>query len=64
MKPMKKHSDAAMDKATGKAAAKTAVHKHEAAMHKGEPKTKLAAGGMLARGGGAAKRGLRFTKNG
>lgn len=55
-----KHSDAAMDKTM----VKTAVHKHEANMHKGEPKTKLAKGGMVARGGGAAKRGLGFVKNG
>lgn len=37
----KVHSDAAMDKKT----VKTAVHKHEKAMHKGEPLTKLAKGG-------------------
>lgn len=60
MKPKMKHSDMPMDKKVVKAA----VHKHESNMHKGEPKTKLAAGGMLARGGGAAKKGLRFTKNG
>ena len=57
---MKKHSDMPMDKKV----VKTAVHKHEAAMHPGKPKTKLAKGGMVARGGGAAKRGLGFVKNG
>lgn len=36
-----KHDDAAMDKA----ATKTAVHKHEKAMHPGKPLTKLAKGG-------------------
>jgi hypothetical protein len=55
-----KHADMAMDKQ----AVKTAVHKHEAAMHPGKPKTKLAKGGMVARGGGAAKKGLKFTRNG
>ncbi len=55
-----KHSDMAMDKK----AVKTAVHKHEANMHPGKPKTKLAKGGMVARGGGAAKKGMRFTRNG
>ena len=57
---MKKHDDAKMDKPVMAAA----VHKHEANMHPGKPKTKLAKGGMVARGGGAAKRGLRFVKNG
>lgn len=37
----KVHSDAAMDKNM----VKTAVHKHEKSMHKGEPLTKLAKGG-------------------
>lgn len=37
----KVHSDAAMDKK----AMKSAVHKHEKALHKGEPLTKLAKGG-------------------
>lgn len=55
-----KHADMAMDKQ----AVKTAVHKHETAMHPGKPKTKLAKGGMVARGGGAATKGLRFTRNG
>jgi hypothetical protein len=39
----KVHSDAAMDKKT----VKTAVHKHEKAMHKGKPLTKLAKGGKV-----------------
>jgi hypothetical protein len=39
----KVHSDAAMDKK----AMKTAVHKHEKALHKGEPLTKLAKGGKV-----------------
>ena len=34
-------------KASGRAPAKTAVHKHEKAMHKGKPLTKLAKGGKL-----------------
>ena len=42
-----------------KAIAKEQVKDHEKRMHK-----KMAAGGMVARGGGAAKRGLRFVKNG
>lgn len=37
------HDDAAMDKK----AVKTAVHKHEKALHKGEPLTKLAKGGKV-----------------
>lgn len=57
---MKKHDDAKMDKPM----IRQAVHKHEAAMHPGKPKTKLAKGGMVARGGGAAKRGLKFSCNG
>ena len=36
-----KHSDVKMDKAM----MKTAVHKHERAMHPGKPLTKLRAGG-------------------
>lgn len=52
---MKKHEDAKMDKAT----VKKAVHKHEAAMHPGKPKTKLASGGKVkVRGTGAATKGL------
>jgi len=39
----KVHSDVAMDKK----AVKTAVHKHEKAMHKGEPLTKLKRGGPV-----------------
>lgn len=57
---MKKHDDAKMDKPL----VRQAVHKHEAAMHPGKPKTKLAKGGMVARGGGAAKRGMKFSCNG
>lgn len=55
-----KHSDMAMDKQ----AVKVAVHKHESNMHPGKAKTKLAQGGMVARGGGAAKKGLKFVRNG
>jgi hypothetical protein len=45
---------------------KAAVHKHEDKMHPGKPKTKLAGGGMIARGGGAVtkKGALKFVKNG
>lgn len=39
----KVHADVAADKAM----VKTAVHKHEKAMHKGEPLTKLARGGKV-----------------
>ena len=51
------------------AAVKTAVHKHEGAMHPGKPKTKMAKGGsvdMYARGGGAVtkKGALKFVQNG
>jgi hypothetical protein len=42
-----------------KTIAKEQVKEHEQRMHK-----KMAAGGMVTRGGGAAKRGLRFVKNG
>lgn len=45
-------------------AVKTAVHKHESAMHPGKPKTKLAKGGMVMRGCGAATKGKNFTRNG
>jgi hypothetical protein len=56
-----KHTDAAQDKPMMQAA----VNKHEARLHKGEPKTKLAKGGMIARGGGAARKSsLRFVRNG
>jgi len=57
---MKKHTDMAMDKK----AVKIAVGKHEDNMHPGKPKTKLAKGGMVARGGGAATKGMKFTRNG
>jgi len=39
--------------------ATTKVREHERKMHK-----KMASGGMVARGGGAAKKGLKFTRNG
>jgi hypothetical protein len=56
-----KHADVKMDKAV----VKKAVHKHEAAMHPGKPKTKLQKGGMIARGGGAARKSsLVFRRNG
>lgn len=55
-----KHADMAMDKK----AVEVAVGKHETNMHPGKPKTKLAKGGMVARGGGAATKGLKFTRNG
>lgn len=49
-----KHKDVEMDKSM----VKTAVHKHEAAMHPGKPKTKLAKGGKVKiRGCGAATKG-------
>lgn len=52
----KKHSDAAMDKPL----IRTAVHKHESAMHPGKPKTKLAVGGgVKIRGTGAATKGTK-----
>lgn len=38
--------------------AKTEVKAHEQRMHK------LAKGGMVARGGGAATKGMKFTRNG
>jgi hypothetical protein len=51
-----KHSDVKMDKAV----VKKAVHKHEAAMHPGKPKTKLAkGGGIKIRGTGAATKGTK-----
>ena len=56
----KKHDDAAMDKPM----IASAVHKHESAMHPGKPKTKLAKGGMVMRGTGAATKGKKFTRNG
>ena len=50
-----KHSDVKMDKTV----VKKAVHKHEAAMHPGKPKTKLAKGGITTRGNGAATKGTK-----
>lgn len=41
-----------------KSIAKAEVKDHEKRMHK------MAKGGMVARGGGAAKKGLKFTRNG
>lgn len=46
---------------------KAAVRKHETNMHPGKPMTKLAKGGMVARGGGGAvtkPEALKFTRNG
>jgi len=51
----KKHSDVKMDKA----AMQKAVNKHEAKLHKGQPKTKLASGGITTRGNGAATKGTK-----
>lgn len=51
-----KHTDAKMDAKVAKQEAQKAVKQHETKMH--------AKGGMVARGGGLAKKGLRFTKNG
>lgn len=53
----KVHEDAAMDKAT----VKTAVHKHEKALHKGEPMTKLAKGGKVPRVEAMDKREMAMT---
>lgn len=53
----KVHDDAAMDKK----AVKTAVHKHEKAMHKGEPLTKLAKGGKVPRVEAMEKREMAQT---
>jgi hypothetical protein len=53
----KVHSDVAMDK---KVVAK-AVHKHEKAMHKGEPLTKLAKGGKVEAPGFIGKTMLKDT---
>ena len=51
-----KHDDVEMDKKM----VKKAVHKHEAKMHPGKPKTKLAkGGGIKIRGCGAAKKGTK-----
>lgn len=52
-----KSEDAQKVKAV-KSIAKAEVKSHEQRMHK------MAKGGMVARGGGAAKKGLRFTRNG
>ena len=41
-----------------KSIAKAEVKDHEKRMHK------MAKGGMVARGGGAASKGLKFTRNG
>ena len=54
-----KHDDAKADKPM----LQKAINKHETNMHPGKPKTKLATGGVV-RGGGAAVKGLRFTRNG
>jgi hypothetical protein len=52
----KKHSDVKMDKKM----MQTAVNKHEANLHKGQPKTKLAkGGGIKIRGTGAATQGTK-----
>jgi hypothetical protein len=51
------HSDAAMDK---KAVVK-AVHKHEKALHKGEPLTKLARGGKVPKVEAVDKREMAAT---
>jgi hypothetical protein len=50
---MKKHEDVKKDKAM----MQKAVNKHEGRLHKGEPKTKLAKGGMAMKAKGVAKRG-------
>lgn len=52
------------DVAQDKAMVKSAVHKHEKAMHKGEPLTKLANGGkVMACEGGAMKKAAGGTAN-
>src|SRR5512137_1194630 len=48
-----KHEDVKMDKAM----MQKAVNKHEARLHKGQPMTKLAAGGYTRAADGIAKRG-------
>ena len=53
----KVHTDAAMDKATVKAA----VHKHEKSLHKGAPLTKLAKGGKAPEVRSMAKREMMAT---
>ena len=50
-----KHEDVKMDKSM----MQKAMNKHEAKLHPGQPKTKLAKGGMTKiRGTGAAKKGI------
>jgi hypothetical protein len=45
-----------------KAMVKKAVNKHESKLHPGAPKTKtFSKGGMVARGGGVAVKGTRFS---
>ena len=51
------HEDVAMDKK----AMKTAVHKHEKALHKGEPLTKLARGGKVPKIEAMDKREMAVT---
>lgn len=54
-----KHSDAKQDKPVAAREAKKAVKQHEKRMHK------MAEGGMVARGGGAARKSsLKFVRNG
>ena len=53
----KVHSDVAMDKKM----VKEAVHKHEKALHKGEPMTKLAKGGKVPRVEAMGKREMAMT---
>jgi hypothetical protein len=48
-----KHEDVKMDKAM----IQKAVNKHESRLHKGQPKTKLAAGGYTRAADGCAQRG-------
>ena len=48
-----KHEDVKMDKAM----MQKAVNKHEGRLHKGQPKTKLAAGGFTRAADGIAKKG-------
>jgi hypothetical protein len=59
-KSAKKHDDAAMDKSMMQKMLKSHANKPASKAHKG-----LAEGGMVARGGGAARKSsLRFTRNG
>lgn len=52
----KKHTDVEMDKPL----IRSAVHKHEKALHPGKPLTKLSAGGgVKVRGTGAAVKGTK-----